>query len=237
MKKLAMVLMLGALFASMVFAQPFYAKGDMYCVPGCWGEDSGNELSEVLSGLFLVNISTDAGAGRHDFKIANADWSMSWPGTNQWCHTSGPGDLVSFRFNRNSQADGWMPDADFVWNSHYVPNPGSETWEVIGGDAETGSWTSGVMAAGGGSLHSVDIAFATPGLHEYKWRANSSWDDQVVGLDGGASAGGNIVVETLGAGDMVTFELDAETGRYHHTVTPSTSTENTSWGNMKTLFR
>ncbi len=242
MKKAVTVLLTLAVaaLATTAFAQPFYAKGDMYCAPGCWNFDAGNEVNDsglngdavAGDGIYSGYVTTDQLGGRHDFKIANADWSMNWPGSNQWVHTTDNA-VVFFSLDTNVHGDGWIPDANIVWTDHYVPNVGSETWDVAG-DVNGWAGTPATLSAG---IWSVTINHATAGTYGYKWRANAGWNDQIMGGDGGASAGGNLSYTTTLPNQDVLFELNPATGRVRATVLASTAIEESTWGAMKQLFR
>lgn len=231
-----------AAFATTALAQPYYAKGDMYCAPGCWNWDAGNELNDAglngdavaADGIYSGFVTTDQAAGRHEFKIADQDWTVSWPGSNAWCHLTADNAVVFFSLDTNVHGDGWIPDQNIVWSDSYVPVVGSETWGVIG---DYNGWSASTNGTPSGSIWSVTINHPAAGTYQYKWRANDNWDDQVMGGDGGASAGGNLEYTTTVPNQDVLFELDAATGRVHQTVIEATSTEESTWGEMKQLFR
>ncbi|MAF26877.1 MAG: hypothetical protein QF819_00205 [Gemmatimonadota bacterium] len=246
MKKTLTVLTVCALasvFVASASAGPWYARGDYYCAPGCWGADGGNELFDdglhgdgaAGDGVYGCDTSPDQNPGRYDFKIALGDWSSSFPGSNQWVHVSGAADIIHFSLDTNSHGDGWIPDQNIVWNSHFAP--AGTAFEVVGGPPEIGAWGSGLAGVLNGDIWSVTVPIAATGTHESKWRAVGSWDVQNIGGDGGASAGGNLTFEVTTAGTPVLFEFNQATGRSRVTVDPPVSVDDASWGSVKGTYK
>ncbi|MBI5710749.1 MAG: hypothetical protein HZC42_10665 [Candidatus Eisenbacteria bacterium] len=239
MKKIATMLCAMLLASSIALAAgpgPFYAKGDMYCAPGCWNADGGNLLS-LAAGVWSGPVATDQGPGRHEFKIANLDWSENYfPWCNLWVHTSGPGDVVHFSLDTNVYGDGWLPNQDIVWSDHYAP-PGT-TFEVIGSAPETGGWAFGTPANLIGTVWTRVLTIATAGANEAKFRATGTWDVCNIGSEGaGAPCGANLAYTTVVDNTDVKFEFNSATGRARVTVLGPTPTLNTTWGKVKTLYR
>lgn len=234
---LVLALMLVATAAFAAGAGPFYAKGDFYCAPGCWNSDAGNLLTfNAGTGIWSGVVTCDQAYGRHEFKIANADWSESYfPWCNLWVHC-GTGDQVTFTLDTNVYADGWFPTQDIVWSSHFAP-PGT-TFEVIGGAPETGSWGSGTPATLLGSVWTLSTPIATPGSYEAKFRATGTWDICNIGTEGaGAPCGANLQYTTTVANEFVTFEFNQATGRARvFNGSPVPALKGT-WGQVKTLYR
>ncbi len=215
---------------------PFYVKGDYYCVPGCWNFDLGNKMT-LSAGVWSATVTSDAAAGRHEWKAAVEDWSESYfPWCNNWVHTSGPGDVVTFTLDTNVYADGWLPAQDIVWSDHFAP-PGT-TFEVIGGAPETGGWSSGVAATLIGTVWTKTVVIATPGSYEGKFRATGSWDVCNVGSEGaGAPCGANLQYTTVNPNQSVKFEFNQATGRARVTVDSPVPASNRSWGSIKQIYR
>lgn len=226
-------------------AGPWFAKGDMYCAPGCWNYDSGNELFDdglhgdgaAGDGKFGGSVATDQPGGRREFKIALADWSQShFPWCNLWVHTAGPGDVVHFTLDTNTYADGWWPQSNIVWTDHYAP-PGT-TFEVIGGAPETGSWGSGVPAALIGTVWTRLVTIGTPGSYEAKFRATGTWDILNLGTEGaGAPCGANLQYTTSLPNQDVLFEFNTTNGRTRVTVVDPTHAARRTWGQVKSIYR
>lgn len=232
-------------FAGTAVAGPWYAKGDYYCVPGCWNFDAGNEMYDdgatggdavAADGIFTGTVTSDAAAGRKEFKVALDDWSVSYPGGNAWVHVSGPGDVAVFTLDTNVYADGWFPTQNIVCSSHAAP-PGT-TFEVMGSAPETGAWAVGTpLNDMGGGLWSRVISIGVPGNYEAKFRATGTWDVMNVGSDGIDPGGGNLGYTTNVPNEDVLFELNRETCRARVTVLGATPTLPSSWGRVKTMYR
>ncbi len=245
MKKIATMLCAMLLASSVALAAgpgPFYAKGSMYCVPGCWNADGGNLLS-LASGVWSGSVVCDNNSvpnpsfpGRHEFKIANLDWSESYsPWCNLWVHTY-MGEVVYYTLDTNVYADGWLPAQDIVWTDHYAP-PGT-TFSVIGSAPETGSWGTDTPANLIGTIWTRVLTIATPGAYEAKFRATGTWDIMNIGSEGaGAPCGANLGYTTTVDNTDVKFEFNSATGRARVSVLGPTPTLNTTWGKVKTLYR
>ncbi|GJM43915.1 MAG: hypothetical protein DHS20C21_07570 [Gemmatimonadota bacterium] len=237
-----------ALFTMATFgsaqAGPWYAKGDhVDAGAGVWNSSAANEMfddgtsGDAVSGdgIHTRDVVVDQAVGRHEFKVALDDWSVAYPGTNQWVHINTAGETITMTLDTNFYADDWIPNENIVWNSNAMP-PGS-TPEVIGAAPEIGAWTSGVPGTLSGSVWSVSVNVATPGLYEYKWRANGNWDDFAFGLDGASSAGGNLGFETTSPDEPIRFELDVATGRARVVYEGTVSVESDTWSGVKALYR
>ncbi len=243
MKKTVIILAALAIAAT-AYAQPWHAKGDVYCVPGCWNFDAGNLLNDLGvsgdavsgDGIYSALVTTDVGAiGKYSWKAARDDWSDAYPGSNQFVHVGVLAEQILFTLDTNANGDGWLPDQNIAWSDHYAP--AGTAFEVIGAAAEIGTWADGVVATNVGGVHSVTVNIATLGSYDFLWRADNDWDLQTMRADGGASGGGNLNFTTVNPNTNVLFEFNANTGRTRSTVLTNTATENSSWGSMKQLFR
>jgi hypothetical protein len=245
---LLLALLLASSFAAAAFAAgpgPWWVKGSYYCAPGCWNGDAGNLMYDDGTngdmtggdGIFTAVVTSDQAAGRHEFKVANEDWSESYyPHCNLWVHTSGPGDVVTFWFDTNVYADGWYPTQDFVWSDHAYP-PGT-TFEVMGSAPETGEWTTGVAATLDGFYWTLCLYIATPGTYEAKFRATGDWEICNIGNEGAAApCGGNLQYTTTYADEPVTLLFDTRTGRATVEQPGPTPAQLGSWGKLKSLYR
>ncbi len=242
MKKTAtalLALLLASSFAVSAFAAgpgPFYAKGSYYAgTAGTWNFDAGNTMT-LSGGVWTATVTADQAFARHEFKVANADWSESYFGPcNLWVHC-GTGDVVTFTLDTNVYADGWLPAQDIVWSSHYAP--AGTTFEVIGGAPETGSWGSGVPATLVGNIWTRVVTIATPGSYEGKFRATGTWDVCNVGSEGAAApCGGNLAYTTTVANSDVRFEFNRATGRARVEVLGATPANSKSFGHLKVMYR
>jgi len=72
-------------------------------------DDGSNGDVTPHDGVFtpLVTVAT---AGRHEFKVANEDWSVNYPPSgNSWLDTTAPDEVVTVTFDTNLYDDGWLP--------------------------------------------------------------------------------------------------------------------------------
>lgn len=227
------------------FAGPWFAKGSYFAgVAGAWNSDVGNEMfddgtnGDVANGdgIHTRVVTTDQAPGKYEWKAALDDWSVSHPiSSNQWVYVNSMGEQITMTLDTNVYADGWIPDTNIAWSSN--PWPTGSTPEVIGGAPAIGDWGSGVSAVLVGDIWSVSATFATAGSYEYKWRANGNWDDFVLGNDGAATFGGNLIVDVLNDGDTMTFELNQATGRARVMEENTVSVDATSWSDAKAMYR
>jgi hypothetical protein len=251
MKKVTPVLLallLASSFVATAFAAgpgPWYAKGSYYAgTAGTWNFDAGNTLNDdglagdavAGDGIFTAIVVADQGFARHEFKIANADWSESYFGPcNLWVHC-GVGDAVRFTFDTNTHVDGWMPEMNIVWSDHAYP--AGTAFEVIGSAPETGSWNSGVPATLVGTVWTRVVTIATAGSYAAKFRAVGTWDLCNIGSEGaGAPCGADLPYMTLLDNTDVLFQFDSATGRARATVLGVTPAAPTTFGRLKTLYR
>lgn len=242
MKKTAtalLALLLASSFAVSAFAAgpgPFWVKGDYYAgTVGTWNADAGNAMT-LSGGVWSATVTADQAYGRHEFKVANADWSESYyPYCNLWVHC-GTGDAVTFTLDTNVYADGWLPAQDIVWSTHAFP--AGTTFEVIGGAPETGSWGSGAAASLVGGIWTSVLTIATPGSYEAKFRATGTWDVCNIGSEGaGAPCGGNLAYTTAVPNTDVRFQFNPATGRARAEVLGVTPASTTSFGQLKLRYR
>jgi hypothetical protein len=236
-----LALLLASSFAAAAYAAgpgPFYAKGDHYAgTVGVWNHDAGNALT-LAAGVWSGTVIADQGTGlaRHEFKIANADWTESYYGPcNLWVHCA-PGDAILFTFDTNVYADGWLPSTNIVWSDHFAP-PGT-TFEVIGSGAAFGEWTTPVAANLVSGVWTALVSIATPGSYEAKIRATGTWDVCNIGSEGAAApCGPNLAYTTVQPDTEVLFEFNPATGRARVTVGDPTPASPTTFGRLKTLYR
>jgi len=210
---------------------PFYARGSYY--DAGWSNDAGNLMS-VAAGVWTAGVASPMAAGEYAGKIAVADWSESYPASNQPVFVSGPGDIVNWTFDTNTYADGWLPATGIAYNDHMIPS--GWTFEVIGAAPETGGWSSGVAAVLNGNVWGVTIVIGTPGTYDVKFRHTGDWGHNV-GSDGYGSNSNNYSYTTTIPNQPMRFEFDQVTGRMRVAPDTATPTRTTTFGGLKAQYR
>lgn len=236
MKKLVTsVIALALVTASVAMAAgpgPFYARGGYY--DAGWSADAGN-LMTLSAGVWTRAVTSPMAAGYYEGKVAVADWSESYPNSNQPVFVTGPGDVVTWTFDTNVYADGWLPATHITYNDHMI-GPG-HTFEAIGAAPETGGWASGVAATLSGNIWSVQVNIATPGTYDYKFRKTNDWSINA-GADGYGTNSNNAQYTTTLPNEPVLFQFNQVTGRVRALVGGlPTPTQQGTWGQLKSLYR
>lgn len=254
---LGLVLGLAAL-ATSVGAQGWYVRGDFYCadslndpgdVNGCWGWNATCELWDdglhgdgaEGDGILGAYVPCTAEAGRHQFKVAKNDWSLSYPSVpfdplaNAYVWVSGPGDLVHVRFDTRFLLEGWQPYGPAVAVDQ--PMPEGTVLEVIGSAPETGAWIEGVALAHEGARWQRVIRIAVPGTYEFKLRAVGTWSVVAFGYDYNNPSSRNVFYTTELPDTDVLFQYDEGTGRVRAIELGQVPTNRGSWGGLKARYR
>jgi hypothetical protein len=229
----------------------FYARGDYYAgMYDLWSFDAGNELFDDglhgdgagNDGVYGAWVTSDQPPGRHEFKIANADYTLNWPHdpanptVNARLWTTVAGEVVHFRLDTNVVGDGWQPAQYAVATDHFAP-PGT-VFEVMGSDPETGNWFGTPLAAvQQGALWRAVTRIAAVGDHEFKFRAAGLWDLCDFGRDYNLLTGLNFSFTTSQPGTEIAFELDTATGRGRAVQAGLIAVQSTTWGALKSRFR
>lgn len=147
----------------------------------------------------------------------------------------GPGDSIHFTFDTNVRFDGWAPYMNIVSSDHAIP-PGA-VMELIGSAPETGAWLNGVAASPVGDRWQRVLTVATPGMYEFKFRVQGTWDVVSFGYDYNNTAGRNAAYTTTLPGSDVLFQLDLATGRVRAVELGPDPVRPTSWGQLKARYR
>jgi glycosidase len=195
----------------------WYARGDF----NGWGtgdpmvDDGTNGDPVAGDGIFTAQV-TVATAGRYEFKVANEDWSLSFPGSgNSWLDTTVDGELVTITFDGNTYLDGWLPETNIIGVS---TEPGF--WTAVG---DWQGWNNAnpatAMTALGDGQYQFTTPIASPGSYQYKAVKTGSWD--AIGADGRGVNAATALFETTEAGQNATFTVDATAGRILVTVEPA----------------
>jgi hypothetical protein len=194
-----------SLLAGNLPAQPFYLRGSF----NSW--DTSAPMTDLGGGVYSATISGTPGA-RFNFKVATADWSASWPGSDSRSLFDAAGSATVY-YRAGAFADGWNPAADRVGYA----DPQQFGWEVIG---SFNGWSApfGSLTAMGGGLYAGNLLVTSAGTYDFKFREAGSWDI-AIGSDFGNSSG-NATVTTTDANQLVAFQLDLPNGRWSATVVP-----------------
>jgi glycosidase len=179
----------------------------------------------AADGVFTAQV-TIATAERYEFKVANEDWSYSFPLDNSWLYTTTADESVTFTFDTNTHADGWLPETNVIGVST-EPGP----WTAVGdwqGWNNTNPETA--MTSLGGGVYELTTSIATPGTYQYKAVKTSTWD--AIGADGRNVNASTVTFETLQAGQNVTFQVNALAGRLRvvvEEIPPIPAADNDVW--------
>ena len=209
----------------------YYARGGYY--DAGWSADANNLLVEGPAGVYTRAVTSPMAAGYYEGKVALADWSSSWPNSNQPVFISGPGDIVTWTFDTNTYADGWLPATNIAMNDHGTTGL---TFEVIGSAPETGGWGSGVAATLVGDVWGVTLVIANPGNYEVKFRKTGDWSINV-GSTGFGTNEANFAYTTTVANQPVTYQFNKQTGRMRVVPGGVVPTRAKTFGAIKAEYR
>lgn len=229
---------------------PYFARGAYFAGAGePWSAEAGNQLHDdglhgdgaAGDGIYGAYVVADQGQGIYGFKIANMDWTENYPNQPQYplsnarVYIEGPGDIIHFRLDTNTNVDGWIPAANAVVTDQ--PAPAGFDYEVIGSAPETGSWNFGVPAPLVGTHLVAQTVIATPGVYEFKFRVVGTWDICNYGARYNMLISDNFTYTTSKPNSEVRFEFDLETGRGRAAEFDSTPARSTTWGRLKQIYR
>ena len=213
-------------------AGPFYARGGYY--DAGWSADAGNLLVEGPAGVFTATVHSPMPAGYYEGKVALADWSSSWPNSNQPVILAVGNEDVKWSFDTNTYADGWSPSTNIAINDHGTTGL---TFEVIGAAPETGGWGSGVAATLTGDIWGVQLTIATVGTYDVKFRKTGDWSVNC-GASGFGTNESNYSYTTTLPNQPVLFQFNQKTGRMRVVIGGYASpTHTTSFGAIKAMYR
>jgi len=194
----------------------WYARGDF----NGWGTtdqlyDDGTHGDVVSGDGIHTALVTIASTGRHEFKIATEDWSLSHPSSgNSWLYTTVEDEVVTITFDTNSYSDGWLPETNIIG-----VNPESGTWTAVG---DWQGWDNAnpttAMTSLGGGMYEVTTTITSPGSYQYKAVKTGTWD--AIGADGRSVNANTAAFDTTDPDQNVTFMLDALKGRVNVEVEP-----------------
>ena len=211
------IILLFTFATQMLFAQPWYARGEFNGWSGTAEElvdDGTNGDVTPGDGIFsrLVTIPT---AGRGEWKTTVDDWSTNYPASNSWFITTIDNQEVLITYDSNSYGDGWLPDANIVNvndqpTSNFVAVGDHNGWnnagtEVMHDDGLDGDWLAG------DGVYVYHAVIATAGSYNWKAVISGVWD--AWGADNRAIGADNISYTTNSSDEDVFFYLDINTGR------------------------
>jgi hypothetical protein len=204
-----------------VFAQstPYYIAGDW----NGWNA-AGSVMTEVSSGVWQVAL-TGVGAGRHEFKITEGDWSWNYPGPNSWLYTADG--TITITYDVNTYGDGFSPTAQRIGESN---DPGF--WTAVG---DFQGWnnadpTTSMTPLGGGLYEYV---LTTVGSWSWKAVVTGSWDS--ISWDNRSVGTANWAF-TINAGQEADLYVNALTGVASVAIVPEPSTMVLGAAGMATLL-
>lgn len=243
-------LLIGLVTAA-VSAPPYYARGSYYAGAGdVWAADAWNQMHDdglhgdgaPNDGVYAVWVQSDQPPGRHDWKIANLDWTENYPHnatfpmSNAVLYTFDVGEWIHFRLDTNTRGDGWQPEANAVTCSHFsVPLSGTD-FELMGSRPELGGWISGIPLVVEDGVWVARATILEPGPLSFKFRLIGTWDVCNLGIDYNMFIGDDFTFETVDPNVRLRFEFDPADGRGRATLDAPVLVDPTSWSVLKSLF-
>jgi glycosidase len=215
------------LSAFALFPPPlWYVRGEF----NGWGMDDplyddGTHGDVVPGDGVFTALVTVSPAGRHEFKVAVEDWSVSYPPSgNSWLETSIDPEVVIVTFDTNTYTDGWLPQTTIIGVS---TEPGA--WTAVG---DWQGWDNAnpatAMAALGGGVYELVTTLPSPGSYQYKAVKTGTWD--AIGADGRGVNAATALFDTTIADQEVAFRVDALAGRIEVApVLPQPGHDNDIW--------
>ena len=193
--------------ASTANAQPFFARGEFN------GWDLSTPMTQIGPDFYQATAVGLNPGDLHEFKIADENWTVSWPGSNARVAVDASGE-INFNLMLGSFSDGWFPDENRVGYA----DPGQHGWDIMG---SFNGWSSPVVVLTdmGNGLYSGQAVIADAGNYEFKFRKEGDWGITIGDNFGNSAA--NIGVTTLNANDIVLFDLDLPNGRWRVNVVPA----------------
>ncbi len=191
----------------------WYAAGDF----NGWTADSNllyddGTNGDLLGGdgIFSLDVIIPT-AGRHEWKVTDGTWDVTYPSANSWLITTSDNQVVKLSFDTNDHTDdaGWRlkPFTNILhaWDS-------TSDFTIVGDfQGWDNSNSSTVMNDLGHGLFHRSIQIADPTEHVYKAVSTGTWD--AIGNDNRSINANNIPFTVYNADDIVPFLLDYRTGR------------------------
>lgn len=210
MRTVLIALLAVTMMTAAVSANPWYARGSF----NGWGTDD-----QLLGGPDVfsadVDISTQTPYERFAFKVADENWTQSFPNDDIFIEYPDM-DTFTVSYIPGPVNDGWLPNENRVGYSD-----SGNGWEIVGAFTDWGT-NPVAMSNPSPGFYTVDILIPTAGTHEFKFRGSDDWEISH-GLHFGRYAG-NASFESWGDNEMFRFELDLPNGRYRATYIPEPAT-------------
>jgi hypothetical protein len=199
-------------------------SGGTIATPYVAGSHQGwNEASDPMTETFLGSgIWTRTYTGltpgaRHEWKVTDGTWGLSYPGPNSWLYADALGS-VKITYDGNTYADGWSSSTDRLGLS---TDPG--TWNAVGDwQSQVGgaNWDNAnpntLMTALGGGIYEFTATLA-PGSYAWKGVVNGSWDS--ISWDNRSIGTANWNFTTDAINNTAIFRVDAINGVAQMVVT------------------
>jgi hypothetical protein len=187
----------------------YYIAGDF----NGWNA-AGNLMTDNLDGTYSVSLS-GIGAGRHEFKVTQGDWSWNYPGPNSWLYADASGN-IAITFNTNTVSDGWSPNQYRIG----LNNPGV-SWNIVG---DLCGWNNAdplwTMTSMGGGMFMLSTTL-NPGTYYWKSVITGTWDSLSWDNRSVNTANTELVVA---ATSVVNFYVDDLGGRVKAEIVPEPMT-------------
>ena len=209
MKKL--LLMLAVLALVVPANAAYYIAGDF----NGWAAD-GLLMTDNLDGTYTATVAGLDTGSRHEFKVTDGTWDVSYPGPNSWLFADASGE-VAITFNANDMTgDGWAPSQYRIGLS---TDPGD--WTIAGDFSGWGNanvdWA---MSSAGSGIYTLTKTIEA-GTYYYKAVVTGSWDS--ISMDGRNVNTANAMLE-LTEESAVTFYVDSLNGTIKTEIVPEPAT-------------
>ena len=208
---------------------------------GDW--NNGDALTDMADpetdGIYSVTLTAAAdfasgGGSGYQVVGVSGSWSPQYPGDSNIPISFTTGEEITFYLDTNAMP-GWSPESNAAYDGKLLA--GGDSWAAVGGwqGWDPSNPATEMTDIGGGVLR-VQVYFDSGmlGTHEFKCAANDGWDLQA-GVNGYGSNSGTWSFEVT-AETWVGFYLH-ESGRIKVVLDDVVSTEESSWGSVKSLFR
>jgi hypothetical protein len=192
-----------ALLGSAASAAPFFLRGEF----NDWGNDGDIAMTEISPAVWSATVTGQTSNGMYHYKVAEEDWSASWPGSNGRVQFDNTGSATFYFYDQGNHGDGWQPDG-FARVGYDDTGHG---WDIMG---SFNGWAAPVVVLtnmGGGFFEGQAIV-ENPGNYEFKFRKEGDWEISI-GNDFG-NAAGDIQYSTTTSNETVIFRLDLPNGRW-----------------------